>query len=50
MRITDSYPGASAQTMENTVTQIIEQSMTLARSSIRCTCHCKAVPVRHELP
>ncbi|MBG6246094.1 aminoglycoside/multidrug transporter subunit AcrD [Candidatus Symbiopectobacterium sp. 'North America'] len=28
VRITASYPGASAQTMENTVTQIIEQSMT----------------------
>ncbi|MCW2476937.1 multidrug efflux RND transporter permease AcrD [Candidatus Symbiopectobacterium sp. NZEC151] len=28
VRINASYPGASAQTMENTVTQIIEQSMT----------------------
>lgn len=28
VRITASYPVASAQTMENTVTQIIEQSMT----------------------
>ncbi len=29
VRITASYPGASEQTMENTVTQIIEQSMTV---------------------
>ena len=28
VRITASYPGASAQTLENTVTQVIEQSMT----------------------
>ena len=28
VRITANYPGASAQTLENTVTQIIEQSMT----------------------
>lgn len=28
VRISASYPGASAQTLENTVTQIIEQSMT----------------------
>ena len=28
MRITTKYPGASAQTIENSVTQIIEQSMT----------------------
>ncbi len=28
VRITSSYPGASAQTLENTVTQVIEQSMT----------------------
>ena len=28
VRITASYPGASAQTLENTVTQVIEQNMT----------------------
>lgn len=28
VRISASYPGASAQTLENTVTQVIEQSMT----------------------
>ncbi|MGI8466288.1 multidrug efflux RND transporter permease AcrD [Pectobacterium punjabense] len=28
VRITANYPGASAQTLENTVTQVIEQSMT----------------------
>ncbi|WP_072930372.1 multidrug efflux RND transporter permease AcrD [Nissabacter archeti] len=28
VRITATYPGASAQTLENTVTQVIEQSMT----------------------
>jgi multidrug efflux pump subunit AcrB len=28
VRITTKYPGASAQTIENSVTQIIEQSMT----------------------
>jgi multidrug efflux pump len=28
VRITSTYPGASAQTLENTVTQIIEQNMT----------------------
>ncbi|AUX94355.1 multidrug efflux RND transporter permease AcrD [Mixta gaviniae] len=28
VRITTNYPGASAETLENTVTQIIEQSMT----------------------
>jgi len=28
VRITATYPGASAQTLENTVTQIIEQNMT----------------------
>lgn len=28
MRITANYPGASAQTLENTVTQVIEQNMT----------------------
>ncbi|MEH0875226.1 multidrug efflux RND transporter permease AcrD [Pectobacterium cacticida] len=28
VRITANYPGASAQTVENTVTQVIEQSMT----------------------
>ncbi|WP_213989896.1 multidrug efflux RND transporter permease AcrD [Sodalis sp. dw_96] len=28
IRITSKYPGASAQTLENTVTQIIEQNMT----------------------
>lgn len=28
VRITANYPGASATTLENTVTQIIEQSMT----------------------
>jgi multidrug efflux pump len=28
VRVTASYPGASAKTLENTVTQIIEQSMT----------------------
>ncbi|MGL4684783.1 MAG: efflux RND transporter permease subunit, partial [Hafnia alvei] len=28
VRISASYPGASAQTLENTVTQIIEQNMT----------------------
>ncbi len=28
MRITATYPGASAQTLENTVTQVIEQNMT----------------------
>ncbi|SQC40572.1 aminoglycoside efflux pump [Klebsiella pneumoniae] len=28
VRITANYPGASAQTLENTVTQVIEQNMT----------------------
>ncbi|MEG2829960.1 MAG: efflux RND transporter permease subunit, partial [Edwardsiella sp. (in: enterobacteria)] len=28
VRISASYPGASAQTLENTVTQVIEQNMT----------------------
>ncbi|HKS33538.1 MAG TPA: multidrug efflux RND transporter permease AcrD [Enterobacteriaceae bacterium] len=28
VRVTASYPGASAQTLENTVTQVIEQNMT----------------------
>ncbi len=28
MRVTANYPGASAQTLENTVTQVIEQNMT----------------------
>ncbi|XNM60341.1 efflux RND transporter permease subunit [Escherichia coli] len=28
MRVTATYPGASAQTLENTVTQVIEQNMT----------------------
>ncbi len=28
MRITANYPGASAQTLENTVTRVIEQNMT----------------------
>ena len=28
VRITANYPGASAQTTENTVTQVIEQNMT----------------------
>ncbi|MGU0017180.1 efflux RND transporter permease subunit [Escherichia coli] len=28
VRVTANYPGASAQTLENTVTQVIEQNMT----------------------
>ena len=28
VRITANYPGASAETLENTVTQVIEQNMT----------------------
>ncbi|CCK03532.1 Probable aminoglycoside efflux pump [Cronobacter sakazakii 701] len=32
VRITANYPGASAQTLENTVTQVIEQNMRKRRN------------------
>jgi Cu/Ag efflux pump CusA len=42
VRVTANYPGASAQTLENTVTQVIEQNSYLFWAHEHCRFPCKS--------